>query len=88
MLANGAKLAGILLESAMISGDRAAIAVGIGVNVVAIPRMCPIRRRRLPRSARRCDAETLFVALSDAWTQSLRLWDEGRGIDLIRRRWL
>jgi BirA family biotin operon repressor/biotin-[acetyl-CoA-carboxylase] ligase len=28
------------------------------------------------------------LALSDAWTDNARLWDEGRGLDAIRRRWL
>ncbi len=88
VLAQGAKLAGILLESAMISGDRAAIAVGIGVNVVAYPEDVPYPATSLAALGTTCDAETLFLALSDAWTQTLRLWDEGRGIDLIRRRWL
>ncbi len=88
VLAQGAKLAGILLESAMISGDRAAIAVGIGVNVVAYPEDVPYPATSLSALGATSDAETLFLALSDAWTQTLRLWDEGRGLDLIRRRWL
>jgi len=28
------------------------------------------------------------LALSDAWTDNARLWDHGRGLDAIRRRWL
>ena len=88
VLAQGAKLAGILLESAMIAGDRAAIAVGIGVNVAAYPEDVPYPATSLAALGAKGDAETLFVALSDAWTQALRLWDEGRGIDTIRRRWL
>ncbi|TIL96873.1 MAG: biotin--[acetyl-CoA-carboxylase] ligase, partial [Mesorhizobium sp.] len=35
-----------------------------------------------------CDAETLFLALSDAWSENARLWDEGRGLAAVRRRWL
>ena len=34
------------------------------------------------------DAETLFLALSDAWMYNVRLWNEGRGLDAIRGRWL
>ncbi|TIX43459.1 MAG: biotin--[acetyl-CoA-carboxylase] ligase, partial [Mesorhizobium sp.] len=41
VLASGAKLAGILLESALLEGDRFAVAVGIGVNVVAYPEVLP-----------------------------------------------
>jgi BirA family biotin operon repressor/biotin-[acetyl-CoA-carboxylase] ligase len=35
-----------------------------------------------------CNAETLFLALSDAWSENARLWNEGRGLTEIRRRWL
>jgi BirA family biotin operon repressor/biotin-[acetyl-CoA-carboxylase] ligase len=35
-----------------------------------------------------CDAETLFLALSDAWVNYIGLWDNGRGLDRIRRLWL
>ena len=37
VLAGGSKLAGILLESALLPESRAALAIGIGVNVVAHP---------------------------------------------------
>ena len=54
-----------------------------------IPRTCPIRRPRCRRSAPTCDAETLFLALSDAWSDERRaIWDEGRGLTRIRQRWL
>src|SRR5690606_9370432 len=35
-----------------------------------------------------CDAETLFLALSDAWSANARLWNGGRGLAAIRERWL
>ncbi|HBN6228238.1 TPA: hypothetical protein L3M60_003651, partial [Clostridioides difficile] len=35
-----------------------------------------------------CDAETLFLALSDAWQENSRIWNEGRGLADIRKRWL
>lgn len=41
VLASGAKLAGILLESAILEGGRFGVAVGIGVNVVAYPEDLP-----------------------------------------------
>ena len=41
VLADGAKLAGILLESAMLDDGRFALAIGIGVNVVAYPEDVP-----------------------------------------------
>ena len=88
VLASGAKLAGILLESALLEGGRFAVAVGIGVNVVAHPTDMPYPATSLQALGAACDAETLFLALSDAWSDNARLWDEGRGLDAIRRRWL
>jgi BirA family biotin operon repressor/biotin-[acetyl-CoA-carboxylase] ligase len=88
VLAGGAKLSGILLESTMVSDDRAAIAVGIGVNVAAYPEDVPYPATSLRALGAGCDAATLFLALADAWSETMRQWDEGRGLERIRRRWL
>ena len=88
VLADGAKLSGILLESAMLDQRRFALAIGIGVNVVAHPADVPYPATSLAALGANCDAETLFLALSDAWMDNVRLWNEGRGLDAIRVRWL
>ncbi len=88
VLAHGAKLAGILLESTLDPKDGAAIAIGIGVNVVAFPDDLPYPAISLRALGSSCDAETLFSALSNAWCVNYRLWDEGRGLSAIRDRWL
>lgn len=88
LLANGAKLAGILLESTHLRDDRLALVVGIGVNVVSYPEGVPYPATSLARLGADCDAETLFLALSDAWEDNSRVWDEGRGLAEIRKRWL
>jgi BirA family biotin operon repressor/biotin-[acetyl-CoA-carboxylase] ligase len=88
VLASGAKLAGILLESAQLGGGRFAVAVGIGVNVAAHPEDLPYPATSLKALGAACDAERLFLALSDAWSANARLWDEGRGLAAVRRRWL
>jgi BirA family biotin operon repressor/biotin-[acetyl-CoA-carboxylase] ligase len=88
VLASGAKLAGILLESTMLEGGRFAVAIGIGVNVVAYPQDLPYPATSLQALGADCDAETLFLALSDAWSENARLWADGRGLDAIRKRWL
>lgn len=88
VLASGAKLAGILLESAQLGGGRFAVAVGIGVNVAAHPEDLPYPATSLKALGAACDAERLFLALSDAWSANARLWDEGRGLAAIRKRWL
>jgi BirA family biotin operon repressor/biotin-[acetyl-CoA-carboxylase] ligase len=87
VLADGAKLAGILLESAR-SQQGYALAIGIGVNVVAHPEGLPYPATSLAALGAGADAETLFLALSDAWMANAREWDEGRGLARIRNRWL
>jgi BirA family biotin operon repressor/biotin-[acetyl-CoA-carboxylase] ligase len=88
LLADGAKLAGILLESTQLPDNRLAIVVGIGVNVVVYPDDLPYPATSLMKLGADCDAETLFLALSDAWQENSRLWGEGRGLAEIRKRWL
>lgn len=88
VLAGGAKLAGILLESALLEDGRNALAVGIGVNVVAYPKDVPYPATSLAELGIGCDAERLFLALSDAWAHNSAIWNEGRGLGEIRRRWL
>ncbi|MBN9250076.1 MAG: biotin--[acetyl-CoA-carboxylase] ligase, partial [Mesorhizobium sp.] len=88
VLASGAKMAGILLESTLLDNGRFAVADGVGVNVVAYPQDVPYPATSLTALGANCDAETLFLALSDAWSENARLWSEGRGLAVIRERWL
>ncbi|UGX87660.1 biotin--[acetyl-CoA-carboxylase] ligase [Phyllobacterium meliloti] len=88
VLINKAKLSGILLESTLLPDGRFAVVVGIGVNVVAYPEDVPYPATSLKQLGADCDAETLFLALSDAWQENSRIWDEGRGLSEIRKRWL
>ena len=88
VLADGAKLAGILLESAQLDSGRYALAIGVGVNVVAHPEGLPYPATSLAALGAEANAEVLFLALSDAWTSNARDWDEGRGLARIRSNWL
>lgn len=88
LLASGAKLSGILLESVMLDNQRFALAIGIGVNVAAYPDDTPYPATSLSALGSGCDAEQLFLALSDAWVRNERLWAEGQGLATIRQRWL
>ncbi|MBX3597299.1 MAG: biotin--[acetyl-CoA-carboxylase] ligase [Rhizobiaceae bacterium] len=88
VLANGSKLAGILLESSLIRPQCMAIAVGIGVNVVAHPQDVPYPATSLSELGANCDAQALFYALSDAWMDHMSVWRDGAGLAAIRDRWL
>ena len=88
VLANGAKLAGILLESTLLPDGRFAAAVGIGVNVVSHPADLPYPATDVAAIAGPTSVEDIFLALSDAWIDNAALWDEGRGVTRLRERWL
>lgn len=88
VIAQGRKLAGILLEAEPVSGGRLAVVVGIGTNVVAYPEGTPYPATSLASLGVHTGAEELFGCLSDSWTEYCGIWDNGRGFDAIRRRWL
>jgi len=88
VLAGSAKLAGILLESTALPNGRHPVAIGIGVNVVSHPEDVPYPATSLKYLGAECDAESLFLALSDAWIENVALWNGGRGLAAIREKWL
>jgi BirA family transcriptional regulator, biotin operon repressor / biotin---[acetyl-CoA-carboxylase] ligase len=88
VLAGRQKLAGILLEAEAIPGDRLAVVVGIGTNVVAAPTGTPTPATSLAALGIDVGAEELFVALSDGWAEFRGIWDGGRGFGEIRKLWL
>lgn len=87
VLADGAKLAGILLESAKTSEGASAIIVGIGVNVVAAPQGVPYPATSLRALGVQRTAQDVFEALSDAWVDTFALWQDGACVDRVLREW-
>src|SRR5438874_10597781 len=88
VLAGRQKLAGILLEAEAVAGDRLAVVVGIGTNVVAAPEGTPTPATSLAALGVHIGAPELFSELSDAWAEFRGIWDNGRGFGEIRRMWL
>src|SRR5882757_4309170 len=88
VLAGRQKLAGILLEAEAMPGDRLAVVVGIGTNVVAAPEGTPTPATSLAALGVNIGAEELFAVLSDCWVEFRGIWDQGRGFGEIRRLWL
>ncbi len=88
VLVDGAKLAGILLESVETAEGSLAIVIGIGVNVAAAPEDVPYPATSLYALGAAVSADALFEALSDAWVGAVELWDEGRGLPALRTEWL
>src|SRR6266480_5788279 len=88
VMADGRKLAGILLEAEAVSGDRLAVVVGIGTNVIAAPEGTPTPATSLAALGVNVGAEEVFATLSDSWAEFRGIWDRGRGFGEIRRLWL
>jgi BirA family transcriptional regulator, biotin operon repressor / biotin---[acetyl-CoA-carboxylase] ligase len=87
LLADGAKLAGILLELDAFPAGQAVI-LGIGVNVAGAPTGLPYAAGSLRDLGCDATAPMLFTALTAAWVRAARTWDEGRGFPCIREAWL
>jgi len=87
VLADGAKLAGILLEAHKRPDGGMAIVVGIGVNVVEAPQGLPYPATSLRALGLDISAGTVFEALSDAWVDAVELWDRGRGVTKVLELW-
>ena len=88
ILFDGAKLAGILLESATISGGRIGCVIGFGVNCLSHPTGLPYRAINISAVAHRIDAAAVLIALATELGRQLTIWDRGRGFALIRSSWL
>ena len=87
VLADGAKLAGILLEAQKRPDGRHAIVIGFGVNVVAAPGGTPYPATSLRDLGFERSAEAMFEALTVAWVDSFALWRDGQGIADVLAEW-
>ena len=87
VLADGAKLAGILLEAQKRPDGRMAIVIGMGVNVVAAPEGLPYPAASIAALGWAVSAETILGALTDEWVDAVELWDSGRNVAGILDLW-
>ncbi|MGA2637013.1 biotin--[acetyl-CoA-carboxylase] ligase [Methylocella sp.] len=88
ILYDGAKLAGILLESVALPHDFACVA-GIGVNCGSHPEGTLYPATDLATAAgREIAPAAVFEALASAMARQLDLWSNGAGFATIRAEWL
>ncbi|WP_232627684.1 biotin--[acetyl-CoA-carboxylase] ligase [Methylobacterium sp. Leaf118] len=87
VLADGRKLAGILLEAETLPGGRRSVVIGFGVNVASAPDGLPYPTAALSAFSA-ADAPMLFEFLSERFVEAARIWNKGRGFAEIRRLWL
>lgn len=87
VIADGAKLAGILLEAQAIPGHGTAIVVGIGVNVVSAPKGLPYPAVAAQAFDASLDAAVIHRILAEHWVDVYGLWDNGNGIAAVLDEW-
>lgn len=89
LLADGRKLAGILVEGTRVRSGRFAAVLGFGVNRSSHPEGLAYPVTDLfALGPARPSLDDLMVALSASIDETLNVWDEGRRFDLLRARWL
>ena len=88
VLADGAKLSGILLESSLLKDGRKALVIGIGVNVLHIPEGVPYAVSSLKANGYTQGAEQLLQVLAERFAVNFALWNNGQGLETIRTHWL
>lgn len=88
ILADNAKLSGILLESAFLKTGRKVLVIGIGVNVLHVPEGVPYAVTSLHQEGYTKDAEHVLTALAGCFAANYNLWNNGLGMPVIRDRWL
>lgn len=88
VLCAGGKLAGVLVEGAMLAGGGFACVVGFGVNCAHHPADLPYRGANLAEHGAAIGPEDLAPALADAMSMRLEHWAAGAGFASIREAWL
>ncbi|MFN3888891.1 MAG: biotin--[acetyl-CoA-carboxylase] ligase [Beijerinckiaceae bacterium] len=88
VLYDGAKLAGVLIEGAMLPGNVFVSVIGFGVNCASAPDGLPYRAVSLAETGFACTPADLLRELSDAFARNLDLWRAGEGFSFIRSAWL
>jgi BirA family biotin operon repressor/biotin-[acetyl-CoA-carboxylase] ligase len=89
LVANGAKLAGLLIEGVLSPQGRLAVIAGFGVNLASSPRGLSYPTTDLSELlARLISPGMLLERLVRRFDETLAIWDEGRGFAAIREIWL
>jgi BirA family transcriptional regulator, biotin operon repressor / biotin---[acetyl-CoA-carboxylase] ligase len=89
ILFDGAKLAGILLESVQLANGGLACVIGIGVNCSSAPLDVPYRATSLQAVlARPITPQDVLSALTAEFISWLEIWSAGDGFGKIRDEWL
>lgn len=88
VMIDGAKLAGILLEGAVVPGGRIATVIGFGVNCAHHPSDTPYASTDLSAAGYPTDPPGMLAALDAAVRERLAEWAGGEGFARSREAWI
>ena len=87
LLLDGAKAAGLLLESTSDGSGRLSLVMGIGLNLAAHPDDVPFPATDLAEHGISAEPGAALEALAAATAPWLSIWDNGNGFEQIRIAW-
>lgn len=87
VLIGGAKVCGVLVESAVLGSDAVA-AIGIGINVGATPQLADRTAAALAPHGAATGVAALRTALARSLARWLDVWAAGANFTSVRRSWL
>jgi len=88
VLLDGAKLTGILVERLPLTRGKAAVVVGIGINVAHAPPQTNYPVTSLMANGFSITPPQIIGLLSHFWAMYFDLWHEKNGFECIREKWL
>jgi BirA family transcriptional regulator, biotin operon repressor / biotin---[acetyl-CoA-carboxylase] ligase len=88
MLISGRKTSGILIEAEQMADGRRAVVIGCGVNVAHFPEAGLYPATCLADQGSAAAPQDLFARLVVSMDQTLKVWDQGRGLAAIRDAWI
>ena len=88
VLANGAKLSGILIEGTLLSDGSFAVVIGCGINVSHHPSDTPYPATDLRSLGIDTSAEIVFGSLTAAFKNWLDVYENGTQFPKIRAAWI
>lgn len=89
LLIDGAKLAGILIESQTVPGASSlSVVIGIGLNLAHHPELPDRRSTSLVEHGVTVAPETALASVSQCLGRWLAAWEGGEGESCVRRAWL
>jgi len=87
LLAGGAKIAGILIQTEPLAGGQTAIAIGVGLNIANSMENTSAQAASLAQLGGENTVAPVFATLTVSMAEQISVWDEGRGLAAVLAAW-